>query len=106
MDNPERLSIQNGRWCFGLSVRWRLLASDLLPRRAGAPVKALLHIYFAELSHMDAGGVLQDQWITEYRARRAGHCAAAVVPPGDGGAWLDADVRGSGAQLAAGVVSR
>ncbi len=27
----------------------RLLASDLLPQRAGQPVKALVHIYFAEL---------------------------------------------------------
>ena len=33
----------------------RLLASNLLPRRAGQPVKALVHIYFAELREMDAG---------------------------------------------------
>ena len=31
----------------------RLLASDLLPQRAGQPVKALVHIYFAELRDMD-----------------------------------------------------
>src|ERR1700722_15405306 len=30
----------------------RLLASDLLPKRAGQPVKALVHIYFAELRAM------------------------------------------------------
>ena len=39
----------------------RLLASDLLPKRAGQPVKALVHIYFAELREMDRDGVLQDQ---------------------------------------------
>ena len=66
----------------------RLLASDLLPRRAGQPVKALVHIYFAELAEMDAGSALQDRWIAEYRARWAAHRAAAAVSAGDGGAWL------------------
>jgi hypothetical protein len=69
----------------------RLLASDLLPKRAGQPVKALVHIYFAELCEMDGGSVLQDKWITEYRAAWAGHRAAASVSPGDGGAWLEGD---------------
>jgi hypothetical protein len=36
----------------------RLLASDLLPRRAGQPVKALVHIYFAELCEMDQDSAL------------------------------------------------
>src|ERR1700733_3281386 len=31
----------------------RLLASDLLPKRAGQPVKALVHLYFAELRELD-----------------------------------------------------
>jgi hypothetical protein len=66
-----------------------LLASDLLPTRAGQPVRALVHIYFAELAEMDAGSALQDTWIEEYRARWAAHRAAASVGPGDGGAWLD-----------------
>jgi Domain of unknown function (DUF222) len=69
----------------------RLLASDLLPQRAGQPVKALVHIYFAELAEMDAGSVLQDKWIGEYRARWAAHRAAASVTTGDGGAWLEGD---------------
>jgi Domain of unknown function (DUF222) len=69
----------------------RLLSSDLLPRRAGQPVKALVHISLAELREMDADSALQDRWITEYRARWAGHRAAASVRPGDGGAWLDGD---------------
>jgi hypothetical protein len=69
----------------------RLLASNLLPARAGQPVKALVHIYFAELAEMDAGSVLQEKWIGEYRARWAAHRAAASVTTGDGGAWLEGD---------------
>ena len=69
----------------------RLLASDLLPQRAGQPVKALVHIHFAELLEMDQDSVLQDKWIGEYRARWAAHRAAASVATGDGGAWLDGD---------------
>jgi Domain of unknown function (DUF222) len=69
----------------------RLLASDLLPQRAGQPVKALVHIYFAELLERDGDGVLQDKWIAEYRARWAAHRAASSVSPGDGGAWLEGD---------------
>src|SRR5580700_7159876 len=69
----------------------RLLASDLLPQRAGQPVKALVHIYFAELRDRDRDGILQDKWITEYRARWAAHRAASSVSTGDGGAWLEGD---------------
>jgi hypothetical protein len=69
----------------------RLLASGLLPKRAGAPVKALAHIHFTELLAMDKDSVLQDSWIAGYRARWAAHRAAASVGPGDGGAWLTGD---------------
>ena len=69
----------------------RLLASGLLPKRAGQPVKALVHISFAELADRDAGSALQDTWIAEYRARWAAHRAAASVATGDGGAWLEGD---------------
>jgi len=69
----------------------RLLASGLLPKRAGQPVKALVHIYFAELCEMDPGSALHDKWIAEYRAQWAGHRAAALVGTGDGGAWLEGD---------------
>jgi hypothetical protein len=69
----------------------RLLASNLLPARAGQPVKALVHIGFPDLCQLDVGSVLQDKWIEEYRARWAAHRAAASVGPGDGGAWLDGD---------------
>ena len=69
----------------------RLLASDLLPQRAGQPVKALVHVSFADLCQLDAGSGIQDTWIAEYRARWAAHRAAASVATGDGGAWLDGD---------------
>jgi hypothetical protein len=69
----------------------RLLASDLLPKRAGQPVKALVHIYFAELLEMDADSALQSKWIAEYRAQWAAHRAAASVSTGDSGAWLEGD---------------
>ena len=69
----------------------RLLASNLLPQRAGQPVKALAHIHFTELLAMDKDSILQDTWITAYRARWAARRAAASVGPGDGGAWLTGD---------------
>ena len=69
----------------------RLLASDLLPKRAGQPVKALVHVSFADLCQLDAGSGIQDQWIGVYRARWAAHRAAASVSAGDGGVWLEGD---------------
>jgi len=69
----------------------RLLASDLLPARAGQPAKALVHISFADLCEQDRDSALQDKWIEDYRARWAAHRAAASAGPGDGGAWLDGD---------------
>jgi hypothetical protein len=69
----------------------RLLASDLLPQRAGQPVEALVHISFADLCQMDAAAAVQDKWIEAYRARWAAYRAAGSVGPGDGGAWLDGD---------------
>jgi Domain of unknown function (DUF222) len=69
----------------------RLLACGLLPRRAGQPVKALVHVHVGELADLDHGSALQDTWIAAYRARWAAYRAAASVSPGDGGAWLDGD---------------
>jgi hypothetical protein len=69
----------------------RLLASGLLPQRAGQPVKALAHIHFSELVKLDPNSKFQTKWIEEYRARWAGQRAAASVRPGDGGAWLEGD---------------
>jgi Domain of unknown function (DUF222) len=69
----------------------RLLASDLLPQRAGQPVKALVHISFADLCELDTDSALQDKWIAGYRARWAAARAAASVSTGDGGAWLEGE---------------
>jgi Domain of unknown function (DUF222) len=69
----------------------RLLASDLLPQRAGQPVKALVHIHVGELFDIDVGSTLKDKWIEQYRVRWAAQRAAASVGPGDGGAWLYGD---------------
>ena len=43
----------------------RLLASNLLPARAGQPTKALVHISFADLIEMDADSALLDKWIAD-----------------------------------------
>lgn len=69
----------------------RLLASDLLPKRAGQPVKALAHIHFSELIDLDDNSALRDKWAEDYRARWAAQRAAASVSTGDGGAWLEGD---------------
>ena len=69
----------------------RLLASNLLPQRAGQPVKALVHVSFADLCELDVDSKLQEAWITGYRARWAAQRAAASVSTGDGGAWLEGD---------------
>ena len=69
----------------------RVAASDLLPERAGQPVKALVHVTLAELLALDEGSALQGEWITAARARWAAARAAASVGGSDGGAWLDGD---------------
>ncbi|HTX29557.1 MAG TPA: DUF222 domain-containing protein [Streptosporangiaceae bacterium] len=69
----------------------RLAASDLLPERAGQPVKALVHVSLAELRAMDADTVLEEEWITAVRGRWAAARAAASVGGSDGGAWLGGD---------------
>jgi hypothetical protein len=57
--------------------RMRLLvASGLLPERAGQPVKVWVHVSLAELRAMDDGSVLAGQWIGEMAVRWAAHRAA------------------------------
>jgi hypothetical protein len=68
----------------------RLVASDLLPQRAGQPVKAWVHVCLAELRAMDDGSLLETEWAAEMRIRWAAHRARAAEGSGsDGGAWLD-----------------
>jgi Domain of unknown function (DUF222) len=67
----------------------RLVASGLLPERAGQPVKIWGHVSLSELRALDDGSVLQDQWIAEMTVRWAAHRAAASQTGSDGAAWLD-----------------
>src|SRR5579863_5059262 len=69
----------------------RLAASNLLPERAGQPVKALMHVTLAELRALDGDSDLEGEWITAARARWAAARAEASAGGGDGGAWLDGD---------------
>jgi Domain of unknown function (DUF222) len=77
----------------------RLVASDLLPERAGQPVKAMVHVSLAELRAMD-DSELEDQWAAEMRARWAARRAAASEGASDGAAWLDGDAARTAARAA------
>ena len=55
----------------------RLVAANLLPERAGQPVKVWAHISLADLLRLDGSSALQEQWTAQVRARWAGHRAAA-----------------------------
>jgi hypothetical protein len=69
----------------------RLVASGLLPERAGQPAKVWAHISLADLLMLDGSSALQQQWTAEVRAQWAAHRAAASVGGSDGAAWLEAD---------------
>ena len=70
----------------------RLVASGLLPERAGQPVKMWAHVWLAELRAMDDGSLLETEWVTEMRVRwSARRAQTADGSGGDGAAWLDGD---------------
>jgi hypothetical protein len=69
----------------------RLVTANLVPERAGQPVKVWAHITLADLMRLDGSSALLDEWTTQVRARWAGHRAAASEGGGDGGLWLDGD---------------
>ncbi len=69
----------------------RLVAADLVPERAGQPVKAWVHMSLADLMVLDGSSALLEEWTAGVRAQWAGHRAAASAGGGDGGAWLDGD---------------
>jgi hypothetical protein len=70
----------------------RLIASGLLPERAGQPVKAWVNISLADLMLLEGSSALVAEWTAGLRARFAAHRAASAGGGGDtGGAWLDAD---------------
>ena len=63
----------------------RLVASGLLPERAGQPVKVWAHISLADLLRLDGSSALQEEWTAQVRAQWAGHRAEASQGGGDGG---------------------
>jgi hypothetical protein len=69
----------------------RLVASGMLPERAGQPVKVWAHISLADLLRLDGDSALQEQWTAQVRAAWAAHRAAASETGGDGGVWLNGD---------------
>ena len=74
----------------------RLVAADLLPERAGQPVKVWAHISLADLLQLDGSSALQDEWTAQVRAAWAAHRAAASETGGDGGAgWTGMPPRAS-----------
>ena len=69
----------------------RLVAADLLPERAGQPVKIWAHISLADLLRLNGSSALQEQWTVQVRAQWAARRAAASETGSDGGVWLDGD---------------
>jgi hypothetical protein len=67
----------------------RLVASGLLPERAGQPVRALVHVSLAGLMLMEGSSALLEQWSAGVRAQWAAARAAASQGGSDGAAWLD-----------------
>ena len=67
----------------------RLVAADLLPERAGQPVKVWAHISLVDLLRLDGSSALQEEWTAQVRAAWAARRAEASQGGGDGAAWLD-----------------
>ena len=81
---------QEQRYHDGLQEAMRrLAASDLLPERAGQPVKVWAHISLADLLRLEGSSALQEEWTAQVRAQWAARRAAASETGSDGGAWLD-----------------
>ncbi len=69
----------------------RLVAANLLPERAGQPVRAWVHLSLADLLLLDGDSALQEQWTAQVRQRWAASRAFASETGSEGGAWLDGD---------------
>jgi hypothetical protein len=66
----------------------RILGSDLVPKKQGHPVQAIVHVSLADLLALDDGSVMLQEWAARYAAQWAGQRAANAEQPGDGGAWI------------------
>jgi Domain of unknown function (DUF222) len=73
----------------------RLVAADLLPERAGQPVKVWAHMSLADLLRLEGSSALQEEWTAQVRVQWAGHRAAASMAAGSDGAWLDGAAAGA-----------
>ncbi len=73
----------------------RLVSANLVPERAGQPVKAWVHIALADLLLLDADSALQEQWTAQVRQRWAARRAFASETGSSDGAWLDGDAAGA-----------
>jgi hypothetical protein len=83
----EDTRTQEQRYHDGLQEAMRrLAASDLLPERAGQPVKAWVHMSLADLLRLEGSSALQEEWTVQVRAQWAAHRAAASETGSDGGA--------------------
>jgi hypothetical protein len=70
----------------------RLVAADMVPARAGQPVKILGHVDLLGLIELDAGSVLMGQWTSRVRERwAAARALASETGGGDGGVWLEGE---------------
>ena len=67
----------------------RLVASGMLPERAGQPVKAWAHVSLAELRALDDGSVLETSGSPRWPYGGPPAAPAADGSGSDGGAWLD-----------------
>src|SRR6202008_2678230 len=65
----------------------RLVASGLLPERAGQPVRGGAYVTLAELRDLDDGSALAREWMGEMAVRWAARRAAASQTGSDGAAW-------------------
>ncbi len=93
---PEDTRDQGQRYHDALQeAMTRLIASGLLPERAGQPVKAWVNISLADLMLLDGSSALLEQWTERLRGRWVSHRAAGSAGSGgggdNGGAWLDGD---------------
>jgi hypothetical protein len=69
----------------------RLTAANLVPERAGQPVKTWVHISLADLLLLDGDSALQQEWTERVRARWAARRAQASETGASDGAWLGGD---------------
>ena len=90
-EEDDRTQEPSGTTTRSQKAMRRLVASGLLPERAGQPVKVWAHISLADLLRLDGSSALQ-----ESGPRRSGPSGPRTAPPppraaSDGGAWLDGD---------------